>query len=142
MMSGLPPLYVPRVPVKQGHKNHAIAAPALERLKRAEPTVSPPAPSPRPAELGQPSAEAQARAIHLSRQKADGTISAADLKWLSNYRAPQRGELETPARRIEVEKLAKAICLVGKKVRGEISPDDARRLADHFAETKAIEFLR
>ena len=143
----LTPLSVLRVPAKQERKERVIAAPVLERLrqpepKRAEPMAPSPAPSPRPAELGQPSAEAQARAIHLSRQKADGTISAADLKWLSNYRAPQRGELETPARRIEAEKLAKAICLVGKKVRGEISPADARRLADHFAETEAIELLR
>ena len=45
-MSGLTPLSVVRVPVKQG-KEHGIAAPVLERLRPAEPAVSPPPEQPR-----------------------------------------------------------------------------------------------
>jgi hypothetical protein len=139
-MSGLTPLFVPKFPTKQERKEYVIAGPVLERLrqpgpKRAEPAVSSSALSP-------PSAEAQARAILLAAQKRDGTISAADLKWLSNFHAPERSDFESLARRLETEKLAKAICLVGKKRRGEISLADERRLADHFAEMKAIELLR
>jgi hypothetical protein len=139
-MGNLFPLSVVRVPEKRAQKERVVAGPVLERLRPAEPSPPSPAPSPRPAEP-KPSAEAQARAIHLSRQKAEGTISRRDEEWLSNYHAPQRGD-GSPARRLETEKLAKAIVLVGEKRRGTISLADERRLADHFAEAKAIEFLR
>ena len=143
----LTPLSVLRVPAKQGHKERVIAAPVLERLrqpepKRAEPMAPLPPEQPRSAVSRTEAAKMEARAILLSAQKARGTISPADAKWLANYRAPQLGELKSPARRIEAEKLAKAICLVGEKRRGTISPADARRLADHFAEMEAIELLR
>lgn len=134
----LTPLSVLRVPAKQERKEQRVAAgPVLQRLRPVEPS---PAPSPRPAEP-KPSAEVQARAIKLSRQKAEGTISAADLRWLEGYHAPQRGD-KSPAQRAEAEKKARMICLVGEKRRGEISLADERRLADHFAEQRAIELLR
>jgi hypothetical protein len=140
-MGSLFPLSVLRVPEKRAQKERVIAAPTLGRLRPAEPSPPSPVPSPRPAEP-KPSAAAQARAILLAAQKRDGTISAADLKWLSNFHAPQRGEFESPAQRAEAEKKAKMICLVGEKRRGEISLADERRLADHFAEMRAIELLR
>jgi hypothetical protein len=143
----LTPLHVVRVPVKE-HKEHA-AVPSLNRLRqpeptRAEPAVAPPPPQqPRPAVVDPEVARAElARAITLSRQKAHGEISRADAKWLADYHAPQRGDLESPARRIEVEKTAKAICLTGEKVRGTIDPAGERFLSDYFAEQKAIEFLK
>lgn len=138
----LTPLSVLRVPAKPERKEQrAIAGPVLERVQRAEPTVPSPAASPRPAAPKQPSAEAQARAIHLSRQKAEGTISSVDMKWLEGYRAPQRGD-KSPARRIEAAKLAKAIYLAAQKRDGTLDDAGARRLEDYSAEMKAIELLR
>jgi hypothetical protein len=139
------PLSIVRVPTKQEHKQRVIAGPTLERLrqpesKRAEPTAPLPPAQPRPSRAE--AAKMEARAILLSAQKRDGTISRADAKWLENFRAPQRGE-ESPTRRIEVEKLARAICLVGQKARGELDAAGARRLEDYYAEKEAInELLR
>jgi hypothetical protein len=94
----LTPLSIVRVPTKQEHKQHVIAGPTLERLRQSEPKrAEPPAPlppaQPPPAISRAEAAEMEARAILLSAQKRDGTISSADLKWLEGYRAPQGSEL-------------------------------------------------